>query len=124
MTAIQDGLETSTVEGTTLDDLMGAPATAPGIAGPGGPGDGDGEGGGGSHQKPEGAPTESRRRMAIIVAILGVLLLLVAAVFAWYLITRKPLAELPGLAREAMPHYATSFYGVTAPLGVGVTADG
>jgi DNA-binding beta-propeller fold protein YncE len=124
MTATQDSLETGAVEATSLDALMGAPATAPAVGDPGDGGAGGGTGGGGgSHQAPA-APAGSRRRMKIFIAILAVLLLLVAAIFAWYLITRKPLAELPGLSREAMPHYSTSIYGVTAPLGVAVTPDG
>jgi DNA-binding beta-propeller fold protein YncE len=44
----------------------------------------------------------------------------------WYLITRKPISELPlpGLTVEDVPHYAFSVYGVTAPTGVAVTPDG
>ena len=65
-----------------------------------------------------------RRRRLIILAMIGVLLLLVTSLFAWYLITRKPITALPILSRESMPHYNYSIYGVTQPLGVAVTPDG
>lgn len=53
-----------------------------------------------------------------------VLLLLVGATFAWYLSTRKPLSELPGLTIEKVPHYAFSIYGMTRPIGVAVNPSG
>jgi DNA-binding beta-propeller fold protein YncE len=52
------------------------------------------------------------------------LLVLVIAVLAWYLITRKPLNQLPVLGSESMPTYQYSIYGVEKPLGVAVSADG
>ena len=120
---------TTTTDGPVtggLDELLDPPAPN----GPIGPGDGGGgsgggaAGGGGSHAAPEAESEDDRRRLKIALAILGILLLLVAALFAWYLINRKPLSELPGIPQEAMPGYAMSMYGVTAPLGVAVTADG
>ncbi|MGE5156486.1 MAG: NHL repeat-containing protein [Betaproteobacteria bacterium] len=70
-------------------------------------------------------PKDRRRRLALLVllAIVAAGMLLFAA---WYLVTRKPISELPlpGLTTEAVPHFAYSVYGVTAPTGVAVTADG
>jgi len=118
MTATQDSLETS------LDTLLDAPAPTDGGAG-GGDGGGDGGGErGGSHSADAGAPADDRRRMKIIIAILAVLLLLIAAIFAWYLINRKPLTQLPGVGQEVMPHYSMSIYQVSAPIDVAVTPDG
>ncbi len=65
-----------------------------------------------------------RRRRLIVLAIIGVLLLIVTSLFAWYLITRKPITAIPILSRESMPHYNYSIYGVTQPLGVAVSPDG
>lgn len=66
----------------------------------------------------------ARKKKLIALAILGVLLLLVAIAFAWYLITRKPITAIPGLSNEAMPRYNYSIYGVSQPLGVAVSPDG
>lgn len=70
------------------------------------------------------AQDDHRRRTLVVLGIVGVLLLLVAAAFAWYLITRKPLTELPGLNREAMPSFSYSIYGVEQPMSVAVSDDG
>ena len=48
----------------------------------------------------------------------------VGAVFAWYLLTNKPLSELPGLTKEKVPQYAFSIYGITRPIGVAVSPSG
>ena len=77
----------------------------------------------GGHAAPADTST-NRKRTLIALAILGVLLLLVAAAFAWYLITKKPLTELPGLNREAMPSFSYSIYAVDQPMGVAVSDDG
>ena len=91
---------------------------------------------------PEGAPTpplggpelpvvddaerrKMRRRKALLIfliAILGAFLLFAG----WYLLNRKPISELPlpGVTLDEMPHYAFSIYGVNAPTGVAVNADG
>ena len=58
------------------------------------------------------------------IAALTVLLLLLAALFAWYLLNRKPLSELPGLSTTTLPHYEFSIYGTTHPLGVAANASG
>jgi len=66
-----------------------------------------------------------RRRIALLI-LLGLIATALLLFAGWYLITRKPISELPlpGLAVEDVPHYAFSVYGVTAPTGVAVTADG
>lgn len=67
---------------------------------------------------------QARKRKLIILAIIGALLLLVAAAFAWYLITKRSITDIPGLSNEAMPRYSYSIYGVDKPTGVAVSADG
>jgi DNA-binding beta-propeller fold protein YncE len=61
-----------------------------------------------------------KRKIAALVSLLVILALL----FIWYLMNRKPLSELPGLGGTALPHYQSSIYGSTKPLGVAVTASG
>jgi tripartite motif-containing protein 71 len=77
---------------------------------------------------PEGdtAPDRRRRRRQILLVLL---LLLGAALLlfgGWYLLSRKPISELPlpGITAEPVPHYSYSIYGVVAPTGVAVNADG
>ena len=65
-----------------------------------------------------------RRRRRILVAVLVGLLAVLIALFAWYLLNRKPLSELPGLNEARVPSYKTSFYEVNKPLGVAVSPDG
>jgi DNA-binding beta-propeller fold protein YncE len=73
-----------------------------------------------STQEPEGR----RRRRILFLLLLGLLGLLLLF-GAWYLINRKPITEiLPPVTVEQLPHYAFSIYGVTAPTGVAVNADG
>jgi len=117
---------TDSTAGSSLNDLLDPPAPA-GPEGPAGDGVGSGGGGGGRHGSapaPEAEPRQDRRKLKIILAILALLLLLLGAIFAWYLITHKPLSELPGISQESMPGYAMSMYGVNAPLGTAVTPDG
>lgn len=97
----------------TLPDVAGAPvAEAPVADEPVMPT-------GGSQQP------SSRRRKAVLILLLVMLgaFLLFAG---WYLITRKPITEfpLPGVTLQEVPHYSFSIYGVTAPTGVAVSADG
>ena len=75
---------------------------------------------------PEPTPVDGKRRKRLLIAlaILGVLLLLLGAIFAWYLITRKPLSHLPGINTWASPTYKTSIYGVDQPIGVALSVDG
>jgi DNA-binding beta-propeller fold protein YncE len=63
--------------------------------------------------------------MALLV-LLGLVATALLLFTGWYLITRKPITELPlpGLTVEDLPHYEYSVYGVAAPTGVAVTADG
>jgi len=71
----------------------------------------------------EPAPVKKDNRKKKIAALV-VLLLLLAALFAWYLLNRKPLSELPGLSDTKLPHYEFSMYGSTHPLGVAANAAG
>ena len=78
-------------------------------------------------QTPAPEPEEEsnkRKKLLIWLSVLAALLVLVIAVLAWYLITRKPLNQLPVLGSESMPTYQYSIYGVDKPLGVAVSADG
>lgn len=72
---------------------------------------------------PGAAPRRRRWRRPLLI-VLALLIVVLAVVAAWYLHTRKPLSELPGLSEERMPHYAFSIYGTTHPLGVAVSPDG
>ena len=58
--------------------------------------------------------------------LLAILLGLFVLFTGWYLIFRKPITELPlpGVVVENLPHYEFSVYGVIAPTGVAVSADG
>lgn len=72
------------------------------------------------------ANRHGRRRRMVILLILGLAAAGLVLFSAWYLITRKPITELPlpGLAIEKVPSYSFSVYGVNAPTGVAVTPDG
>ena len=72
----------------------------------------------------EVAPTKMSKKRKAGIATLVVALLLLALLFAWYLMNRKPLSELPGLSSTKMPHYEMSIYGAIKPLGVAVTTSG
>jgi DNA-binding beta-propeller fold protein YncE len=74
-------------------------------------------------------PPPQRRRLSrklrrLLALLLILLLLLVAAFAGWYLVTRKPISELPGTALTDVPSYKGSIYGIERPLGVAVTPDG
>jgi DNA-binding beta-propeller fold protein YncE len=73
---------------------------------------------------PEAVPVEkkgmSRRTLLILIAIIVVILALLAAAFAWYLSTRKPLSQIPLFSAAAAPSYSFSAFDVTQPLGVAV----
>ncbi|MEP7193040.1 MAG: hypothetical protein ABI903_09265 [Actinomycetota bacterium] len=69
------------------------------------------------------AATTMKNKKKKIAALVGLLVIL-ALLFVWYLMNRKPLTELPGLGGSALPHYERSLYGVNKPLGVAVTASG
>jgi len=68
-------------------------------------------------------PVKNGKRKAKI-AVLVSLLLILALLFAWYLMNRKPLSELPGLSNTTLPHYQFSIYGTSHPLGVAASATG
>jgi len=72
----------------------------------------------------EAEAERKRRRRLILLVLLGVLLLLLSALIAWYLITRKPISAIPGVVVAQTPKYAYSLDNVVAPLGVAVTPDG
>jgi DNA-binding beta-propeller fold protein YncE len=65
----------------------------------------------------------SKKRKAKIAALIIALVILVL-LFAWYLMNRKPLTDLPGLGASKVPHYEFSIYGTTQPIGVAATATG
>ncbi len=69
-----------------------------------------------------------RRRMVLLTACLALLVAL-GSVAGWYLLTHKPLTQLPGVAglpalAQDAPHYSFSIYGTTHPLGVAVDTSG
>jgi len=65
----------------------------------------------------------TKKRKGMIAALLTLLVFL-ALLFAWYLMNRKPLSELPGLSQTKLPHYEFSMYGTVQPLGVAANAAG
>jgi DNA-binding beta-propeller fold protein YncE len=64
-----------------------------------------------------------RQRLLAMIAAVGAALLIVLGIFAWYLIFRKPITELPGLGVDVAPTYSYSVSGVSRPLGVAVDED-
>jgi len=70
------------------------------------------------------APPEKKGKRNAKIAALVILILLLGALFGWYLMNRKPLSELPGLSETKLPHYQFSIYGTARPLGVAATATG
>jgi tripartite motif-containing protein 71 len=66
----------------------------------------------------------SRKKLLWLFLGIGLAIILVTILFAWYLITHKPLTALPGISSDGVPRYSYSIYGVTEPLGVAVTPDG
>jgi DNA-binding beta-propeller fold protein YncE len=65
----------------------------------------------------------SKKRKSQIGALL-IALVILALLFAWYLMNRKPLSELPGLSSTNLPHYELSIYGTANPIAVAVTPTG
>jgi len=72
----------------------------------------------------EAAPTKMTKKRKSLIAALLIALVILALLFVWYLMNRKPLSELPGLSSTEMPHYEFSIYGTTTPLGVAANASG
>ena len=64
--------------------------------------------------------TKRKRQLGALLIALVILGLL----FAWYLMNRKPLSELPGLTQAKTPHYEFSIYGTSNPIGVAATPTG
>ncbi len=69
-------------------------------------------------------PTKMSKKRKGLIAGLLIALVILALLFVWYLMNRKPLSELPGLSSTTMPHYEMSIYGAIKPLGVAVTPSG
>ena len=72
----------------------------------------------------QAAPTKTSKKRKGAIGALVIALVVLALLFAWYLMNRKPLSELPGLSQTTLPHYEFSIYGTTHPLGVAATATG
>ncbi len=64
------------------------------------------------------------RRKKLMLLVVFVMLLVVGATFSWYLVTKKPLSQLPEIPQGSTPHYLFSMYGVTRPLGVATDPAG
>jgi len=72
----------------------------------------------------EAAPTKMTKKRKAKITALVIALVILALLFAWYLMNRKPLSDLPGLSDGKLPHYEFSIYGTARPLGVAATASG
>lgn len=73
-----------------------------------------------------GAPVRtkmSKKRKGKIAALV-IALVILALLFGWYLMNRRPLSDLPGLNQNTLPHYEFSIYGASHPLGVAATESG
>ena len=69
-------------------------------------------------------PTKMSKKRKGAIAALLIAMVILALLFAWYLMNRKPLSELPGLSVAKVPSYQFSIYGTSHPLGVAATASG
>jgi DNA-binding beta-propeller fold protein YncE len=79
-----------------------------------------GDGGVPGKTVPPKLSTKRKRQLAA----LAVALVILALLFAWYLMNRKPLSELPGLSQAKVPHYEFSIYGTSNPIGVAASPTG
>lgn len=73
------------------------------------------------------APDERRRRRKFaLLGLLGLAVSIFVLIGGFYLITRKPITELPipDISSGQLPQYAFSIYGVSRPLGVAVSPSG
>ena len=66
----------------------------------------------------------ARRRKKILLIVLGCLAALFMVIAGWYLLTRKPLTELPILAVDTVPEYKGVVNTDFEPMGVAVSGDG
>ena len=99
-----------------MTNLDTAPAATPEAAPPVPSGDGGVAG----EAVPAGMSTKRKRQLGA----LAIALVILALLFAWYLMNRKPLSELPGLSEAKVPHYEYSIYGTSNPIGVAVSPTG
>jgi DNA-binding beta-propeller fold protein YncE len=99
-----------------MTNLDTAPPAAPEVAPPQSSGDGGVAG--------EAVPTKMSTKRKRQLTALGVALVILALLFAWYLMNRKPLSELPGLGVAKVPHYEYSIYGTSNPIAVAVSPTG
>jgi DNA-binding beta-propeller fold protein YncE len=72
----------------------------------------------------EATDTKMSKKRKAGIAALVIALLILALLFAWYLMNRKPLSELPGLSSDKVPTYQFSIYGTATPIGVAASATG
>ena len=66
------------------------------------------------------AATATNRKLITWIVVVGVVLAIVAALLAWYLATRKPLTQIPGVSNIVAPHFVTATYDLFQPVGVAV----
>jgi DNA-binding beta-propeller fold protein YncE len=68
----------------------------------------------------------SRRRKGLLLLILASAVATLLMIGGWYLLFRQPITALPvpGITQPELPHYVSSIYGVTAPVGVAVDPSG
>ena len=66
----------------------------------------------------EAPPAKMSKKRKSMIAALLIALMILALLFIWYLMNRKPLTALPGLSDTTMPHYEMSIYGATKPLSL------
>ncbi len=72
-------------------------------------------------------PPRRRRRRVFLLLFLLIILGLVALFAGWYLVTRKPVSELPIVpppVQVVVPSYGFSAYGVSSGTGVAATPSG
>ncbi len=66
-----------------------------------------------------------RRRRAILVILLGLLVAVFLGIVLWYLIFRRPLPlPIPPGPQDQAPSYAFAIYDLTKPLSVAASTDG
>jgi sugar lactone lactonase YvrE len=82
----------------------------------------------GDAQAGDPAPPKAKRRrrgLGCLLLLLSVLVSMLALFTVWYMVNRKPVAELlPPIVLERTPHHLFSIYGVSKPMGVAVTPSG
>ena len=99
-----------------MTNLDTAPPAAPEVAPP--PASGAGSVAGGA------APSKMSAKRKKQLSALGIALVILGLLFAWYLMNRKPLSQLPGLSQSKVPHYELSIYGTSNPIAVAASPTG